>query len=296
MTDAATIAQRLGGRKSTDGYLCRCPLKSHGQGRGDRRPSLLVKDGNDAVLFKCFSGCEAKDILSELRSRGLIDEGRTGDRAARDDDVAVDRAPDHAQDPEALELWQGAVPIEADAKAAQFLRSRGLTIEPPPSLRSTSILHLDRYPLPAMIAAVQAPDRRIIAVQRTLIDPRGDRKAQVRIPRLTIGALGWGAIRLAAAGEQLGLAEGTEKALAAIQLFNVPCWSSLGATRMHRVSIPEHVRELHIFIDNDDPGRAAAERTAHAHRHRKVILRFPPDQFKDWDDVTRARAIERSAA
>jgi putative DNA primase/helicase len=79
-----------------------------------------------------------------------------------------------------------------------------------------------------------------------------------------------------------------------MQLFNVPCWSSLGATRMHRVWIPDDVLELHLFLDNDDAGRAAAERTAHVHRHRVVVLHFPPEQFKDWDDVT--RAAEREAA
>jgi hypothetical protein len=174
------------------------------------------------------------------------------------------------------------------------LVARGITIPAPPSLRATTVLYLERLPLPAMVAAVQAQDRRIIAVQRTLIDPRGDRKAQVHVPRLTIGALGRGAIRLAAATNALGLAEGTEKALAAMQITGVPCWASMG-TRMHRVWIPDHVRELHIFADNDEPGRAAAERTAQAHRHRKVFLRFPPEQFKDWDDVTRAQA-QRSAA
>jgi hypothetical protein len=112
---------------------------------------------------------------------------------------------------------------------------------------------------------------------------------------MTMGALGWGAVRLAAATDILGLAEGTEKGLAAMQLFNVPCWSSLGAGRMHRVFIPDDVGELHVFLDNDDAGRAAAERTAHAHRHRKVLLHFPPEQFKDWDDVTRARATESAA-
>ena len=50
----------------------------------------------------------------------------------------------------------------------------------------------------------------------------------------------------------LGITEGAEDALSAMQLTNVPCWASLGAGRMHRVAIPEHVRELHIFGDNDE--------------------------------------------
>jgi putative DNA primase/helicase len=289
MTSAATIARSLGGRKRADGYLCCCPVTSHGKGKGDRNPSLLIKDGDWAVLLKCFAGCDRLDILDELRRRDLIGGADAHQRYRPAH--AAERIPDHAASPEAIELWRTAGPI-AGTPAAQFLAARGLTITPPPSLRATSVLHLERYPLPAMVAAVQAPDRRVIAVQRTLIDPRGDRKAQVHVPRLTIGALGWGAIRLAAASDALGLAEGTEKALAAMELFGVPCWATLG-TRMHRVWVPDHVHELHIFGDNDDPGRAAAERTAQLHRHRKVVLHFPPEQFKDWDDMTQAK---RSAA
>jgi putative DNA primase/helicase len=102
-------------------------------------------------------------------------------------------------------------------------------------------------------------------------------------------------VRLAAAGETLGLAEGTEKGLAAMQLFDVPCWSTLGGGRMQRVWVPPSVRELFIFADNDDCGRAAVERTAHAHRHRRVIIKFPPEGVKDWDDVT-ADQVRRGAA
>jgi phage/plasmid primase-like uncharacterized protein len=59
---------------------------------------------------------------------------------------------------------------------------------------------------------------------------------------------------------------------------------------MQRVAIPERVRELHIFADNDEPGRTAAERTAHANRYRRVFLRFPPEGFKDWNDTVAAQS------
>jgi putative DNA primase/helicase len=291
MSGAASIARVLRGHRSAGGFLCRCPLRSHGQGRGDRRPSLLVKDGTDAVLFKCFARCDAKDILAELRSRGIVGPGaERHDRTNRE----TEAPPEHKPDPRSVALWRAAQPIADSSAPAKFLKARGITIAPPPSLRSSVIMHLDRYPLPAMFAAVQAPDRRIIAIQQTLIDPRGDRKAQVRLPRQTVGALGWGAVRLDTAASILGLSEGTEKGLAAQQLFGIPCWSTLGAGRMHRVWIPDLVRELHLFLDNDDAGRAAGERTAYAHRHRKVVLRFPPERCKDWDDVT--CAVHRGAA
>jgi putative DNA primase/helicase len=299
MSAAASIARALRGKHISGGYLIRCPVASHGNGRGDRNPSLMIRDGDKpgCVLVHCYAGCEAVDVLAALRKHNLIGPEANGDGIFSNERInGHTSAPNHEPDAAALAIWQAGAAINSDHQAGRFLRARGITLSPPPSLRAATILHLDQYPLPAMVAAVQAPDRRVIAVQRTLIDPRGDRKAQVRIPRQTIGALGWGAIRLAAATDELGLAEGTEKALAAMQLFGVPCWSTLGASRMHRVCVPDTVSTLHIFVDNDDAGRAAAERTAHEHRHRRVALAFPPEQFKDWDDVTAAKAKERSAA
>jgi putative DNA primase/helicase len=49
--DAATIAKILGGKPEGGGYLCSCPVKGHGKGRGDLRPSLSVSDGNRALVF-----------------------------------------------------------------------------------------------------------------------------------------------------------------------------------------------------------------------------------------------------
>jgi putative DNA primase/helicase len=52
-SDLQRIACALGGRRlSTGGYLCRCPVLGHGRGRGDRHPSLLVQDGETALLSR----------------------------------------------------------------------------------------------------------------------------------------------------------------------------------------------------------------------------------------------------
>jgi phage/plasmid primase-like uncharacterized protein len=94
-----------------------------------------------------------------------------------------------------------------------------------------------------------------------------------------------GAVRLGPAGDVLGLAEGIETALAAMQLTGVPCWACLGSKRLARVAIPDCVLELHIFADNDEPGRLAAEQTTKAHPHRRVVVRCPPDGFDDYADL-----------
>ena len=125
---------------------------------------------------------------------------------------------------------------------------------------------------------------KFVAVQTTFLTRHGT-KAPVASPRITTGMLGAGAVRFAKPDDVLGLAEGIETALSAQQLTGIPTWACLGATRMHRVVIPEHIRELHLFGDNDDAGRDAVNRAAYQNRERRVVLRFPPDTCNDWNDL-----------
>ena len=60
----------------------------------------------------------------------------------------------------------------------------------------------------------------------------------------------------------MGLAEGVETALSAMQMAGMTVWASLGASRLHSVELPPEVEEVHVFVDNDEPGRTAAKRTA----------------------------------
>jgi putative DNA primase/helicase len=296
MGDAASIAHALKGSRIGDGYLVRCPVPTHGKGKGDRRPSLSIADGEDGrLLVRCHAGCDPRDVLDILRQRGLIDD-RLPSRAAAPVRRCEPVEPPIEPDDRALSLWRSAEPI-ADTLAHRYLRARGLTIEPPPSLRFLPAAeYLPRVVLPAMVAGLQASDRRVVAVQITYLDPRGHKKAQVSTPRRTIGKMHDGAVRLGPAGDVLGLAEGVETALAAMQLSGVPCWACLGSQRMARVTILDCVRELHIFGDNDEPGRIAAEQAAKAHAHRRVVVRFPPDGFGDYADVAADMAKREAAA
>jgi putative DNA primase/helicase len=280
---AREITEALRGRwnAAANRGSARCPVHD------DHSPSLLLSDGDKALLVHCFAGCDRRDILAALRDRGLLVEECAHQQEPRSRRIELP-PPVITPDPQALEIWGMATAVEHTV-VELYLRARGITIVPPPSLRCAG----GGYPItdPAVVAAVQAPDRRTIAVQVTRLDPSGERKAQVPIPRRTYGSLGNGAVRLAAAGDVLGLAEGVESALSAMQLSGVPTWACLGASRMHRVALPDSVRELHVFMDNDGPRRDAGERTAHAHQHRRVVLQRPPDHLKDWNDFLRAKGI-----
>lgn len=295
---AMIVARALRGRRSGDGWLCHCPVLGHGRGRGDSNPSLLVKDGETSVLVRCFAGCSSSDVIEQLRSDGLVapraggrpsfvrpQGAHTRDQATQD--IHAARSADRV-----TRIWRSSQQLAGTLAGRRYLEElRGLPEPHPDCLRFHPRLHHPRAQesLPALLAAVQVDDGAIVAVQATFLDPVDGRKARLEQSRWTFGQLQVGAVRLAVPGEVLGLAEGVETALAAQHLVGVPTWACLGAGRMGAVPIPSTVREVHLFVDDDPPGLKAAERTAAKHRHLRVVLRRPPSDFKDWNDVAMER-------
>jgi hypothetical protein len=291
---AADIAHALAGRpvhQGSRGYTVPCPLPSHGSGRGDRRPSLSIADGERGLIVKCHGGCDSLDILHELRRRGLLE-----DRPRDQPPTPMVKRPKGPPEPDAaaLAIWKGSKP-DGDVVRA-YLTRRGIAPPAPPTLRQITSLAFGRIPMPCMVAAVQLPDRRVAAVQRLRLTPDG-RKAPVSLSRLTTGALYDGAVRLAAAAPVMGIAEGVETALSAMQLHDMPVWATLGSERLAAVWLPDQVQELIIFADNDAPGLKAAARAAERHTRRglKVEIKPPPESFGDWNDVLRAQPVEVAA-
>jgi hypothetical protein len=73
---AARIAAELGGaKKSGQQWLCRCPAHP------DKMPSLALRDADGGhVLYHCHAGCSQPDVRQALRSLGLLDADRIGQR------------------------------------------------------------------------------------------------------------------------------------------------------------------------------------------------------------------------
>ncbi len=298
---AANIARALQGKpKPGGGYLCRCPLPDHGKGRGDLHRSLSVDDGEGGrILVRCFAGCGGADVLAELARRDLL-PARNGVAPATSTRPRPSPRPVEPHAP-SLEIWRQAVPATGDTLTARYLRGRAITGPVPPSIRhhpNVVYPHSGLY-LPAMVAAIQAPDRRVITVQLLFLDPRGRGKAVVSKPKLFLpGArLGAGAVRLAAA-DILGLAEGIEDGLSAMALTGVPVWCVLGVARFNSVEIPPTVTTVHLFAQNDPTGseaRKAVERAADKLAAvRTVVVRRPPEGFEDWNSWHVARSQDHA--
>ena len=71
---AQEIATTLGNAKKVgNGYLASCPVPSHGQGNGDKHPSLSITMSDDGnFLFKCHSGCDQHTVFSTIKDMGLL--------------------------------------------------------------------------------------------------------------------------------------------------------------------------------------------------------------------------------
>ncbi len=121
---AETIAKALGGRKAGGAWMACCPAHD------DREPSLSIIDGNGGkVLVRCHAGCDQRDVIGALRSRGVwATEGRHEGRSLRYNGSRLPAAPDPdtlKRTEGALALWQASQPAEG-TPAETYLRSRGL--------------------------------------------------------------------------------------------------------------------------------------------------------------------------
>lgn len=198
----------------------------------------------------------------------------------------------------ALRIWREAQPASGTLVETYF-HHRGLTGDIPPTLRYGRGLEYEYsgLTLSAQVAAVQAPDRRVIAVHRTFLRLDGRGKAAVKKPKMALGSLGNGAVRLGHAGPALGIAEGIETALSASQIFDIPVWAALSVGRLQSVWLPPDVTEIQIFGDNGERGHEGAEKARQAFNEqgRRVVLRFPPEPFGDWNDFLQGQKTEAIA-
>jgi hypothetical protein len=280
---AVEIAARLGrARREGRGWRTECPVH-HGH-------SLNLADGRDGkLLVTCWAGCAAEEIFDELRRLDL--------------DTWPEREPEERQKEDggehtrwAQQLWDRA----RDARRSpveRYLRSRGITIPPPPSLRWTpSCKHPSGVYLPAMIAKVVNVDDEFVAVHRTFLLPDGSDKAAVdkADQRRSLGPVTAGAVRLSPLDPDRALivGEGIESVFSLMQLRGLPGWAALSTSGLKNLMLPRAVKRVLIAVDHDKNGTGEAAAREAGHRwlleDREVRLARPPG-FGDWNDVLRGK-------
>lgn len=284
--NAPELVAALAGRWSGNYGNCRCPAHD------DHNPSLTIREGdNGAPLLHCHSGCENSAIIDALRSRGLWD-GKfvAGDECEPRRDER-DRGHDsHKRVEAARAIWLACRPI-AGTLAERYLRNRSISTSLPCTLRFHSGLKHGPTGLvfPAMVAAVTIwPSRQITGIHRTFLDHYGH-KAGVADPKMSLGTLRGGAVRLRGDIDRLVLAEGIETTLSVMQSMCISAWSCLSAGGLEGVQVPATVSGVVIAGDADERGRQAANRLCERLRRegRTVSVVYPPEG-KDFNDMAAA--------
>jgi len=137
-----------------------------------------------------------------------------------------------------------------------------------------------------MVAAVQAPDRSITAIHRTYIRDDGQGKASVVKPKMMLGPIGGGAVRLAAAASELLICEGIETGLTVQEATSKPVWVCLSAGGLKSVVLPSEVETVIIAADADEAGEQAAQEAARRFiaEGRTVKIARPP-RGMDFNDL-----------
>jgi putative DNA primase/helicase len=188
--------------------------------------------------------------------------------------------------------------------ARLYLKQRGVLIAPLPS--HEEVMFNPYTPRGngrdlAIISLVRNVQDQVVTVHRTFINRKGEKSIgkdgecrMMMTPPLE-GSVSGAAIRLYPATTTVGLGEGLETALAVRAAYGIPVWSTINSTLMKYVKLPEHIRTVYLFGDNDRKcaGQTAVAEAANRFEQegRKVKIfiptgEIPADQKSlDWNDV-----------
>ncbi|KRS17520.1 DUF7146 domain-containing protein [Roseovarius indicus] len=195
------------------------------------------------------------------------------------------------------ELWKASVPVQRGDVVDRYFQSRGIDeLSYPESLRfCPSCWYAGDKHYPALIGVVSDADGKPVTLHRTWLAPDGSGKApEDEVRRIMPGKIPDGAaIRLGEAGYALGIAEGIETALSAMQMYELPVWAVINSTMMEKWEPPASVEELTIFADND--AKFGGQKAAYALAHRlsvkglSVAVKVPGDVGTDFNDMLKLK-------
>jgi putative DNA primase/helicase len=212
-------------------------------------------------------------------------------------------------------LLRESLPVQHGDEVDLYLRARGIVLDEfPDTLRfHPSLGYYERIAggtkskqlgtCPAMIALVHAPDGELVTLHRTYL--RSGRKAfGGESKKLLSSGIHGAAVRLHPAGDTLGLTEGIETGLAVRLRTGHPVWAAINCLNLERLLIPDTVRRICIYADNDANSQFDGQASAYALARRlkkesrrygvdrEVHVHVPRHAGTDWADVYASMALK----
>lgn len=287
-----TPAQAITKREGGDWHGTYGALPGPGHSRRDR--SVTVIDGERGPVFNSFAGQDWR----ELRRHYLGEDGpqrpelSQAERARLKVAAEIETAKKVAA---AQAIWASGQLLTPGSIASIYLtRARGID---PRAFDCSALRWRWTGKYPELIAAAATLHGEIRAVQLTRLQPDGDGKAEIEVPRVTFGRRRGTAVQIMPASPPqdrtaLAVAEGLETAMSLTLITGLPCWCSLGKQNFRHVPVPESVGTLIFAADRDKPRpnektseeiateAAATFKTA----KRAALVKMPPPGFGDFND------------
>ena len=217
-------------------------------------------------------------------------------------------------------IWQEAKPIVLGDEVDRYLRNRGIVLtQYPKTLRFHPALGYyekqDGQPrskkiaeFPAMIACVQGPDGHAVTLHRTYLKD-GKKALGGQSKKVLSSGINGAVVRLDEPTDELAITEGLETGLAVRLSTGKPLWAALNCGNLEKLWLPDSVKRVCIYADNDADGEFAGQLSAYtlAQRlvkearkqglERTVKVFVPKHDGTDWADVWLASlANEKKAA
>lgn len=271
----------------------------------DRTPSFTIyADDRRAHCFGCGWSGDVLDFVQQAYGVKLLGAIEMLDGGALRE-LEQQRAPAKPKTdmrPVAQRIVNGSVPIEG-TPAAAYLRSRGITMDlphtlrfarlAPPQIEGNGLLAANGPdPLPALVAIVTDAGGQLLGLQRTYLTEDG-RKAAVRATdtdrkpkvKYSLGNVVGGSIQLGPPSASMLVTEGLEDGLTLAQALGRSVWVAAGTSMMPQMIFPEITRAVVIGADGDDAGEAAAAKAAIAFSAAGLATRImrPTRPHKDFN-------------
>ena len=252
----------------------------------DRSPSFTIFDGGERFhCFGCGAGGDVFDYLQRAHDIGLREAVAMLEGGNLPTVVQPTLPPEPERDTtdEAITIWRSAGPI-GGTPAEAYLRGRGLDLRLPDSLRFARLRYGSKS-LPCLVALIANAENKIGGIQRTFVREDGTGKADLPAPKLSLGRIAGGAIRLAPAAANLIVTGGLEDGLTLQQEMGLAVWAATGEGNMAGMALPVGVKVVTIGADRDEAGERHARRAAEAfaEQGRAVAIIRPMPGFGDFN-------------
>ena len=206
----------------------------------------------------------------------------------------------------AKRIWEEARPVTQGDDVDRYLGNRGLSLVNYPKVlrfhpalgyyeKDASGASRKVAEYPAMLACIQGADGHAVTLHRTYLE-NGRKALQRDAKKVLSSGINGAAVRLFEATDEVAIAEGIETALAIHLSTGKPVWAAINAGNMEKLWLPQTVRRVCIYGDNDAnaeyDGQACAFSLARRLKkeekktsRRQVEVFVPRHAGCDWADV-----------